>query len=88
MSSKNFYKVVGTKMYMAPNPKKQFKEKYDLTNYQVQLSQGDNKKFYLYPLNEMLQLNMVKFTCADTEERARWYKALQDVTNKNKIIPY
>jgi len=38
MSSKNFYRVLGKVMYAAPNPKKQFKAKYDLTNYNVQLS--------------------------------------------------
>ena len=51
MSSKNFYRVVGKVMLVASNPKKQFTEKYDLTNYQVQLSQGDAKKFYLYPID-------------------------------------
>ena len=35
MSSKNFYRVVGKVMLVASNPKKQFTEKYDLTNYQV-----------------------------------------------------
>ena len=34
-SDKNFYRVLGKVMYAAPNPKKQFKAKYDLTNYNV-----------------------------------------------------
>lgn len=38
MSSKNFYRVVGKVVLVASNPKKQFTEKYDLTNYTVQLS--------------------------------------------------
>lgn len=38
MSSKDFYRVIGKVMLSAPNPKKTFKEKYDLSNYQVQLS--------------------------------------------------
>lgn len=54
MSSKNYYKVVGKVMLIASNPRKPFTEKYDLTNYMAQLSQGDNKKFYLYPLNHHL----------------------------------
>ena len=35
MSSKNFYRVVGKVMLVASSPRKQFTEKYDLTNYQV-----------------------------------------------------
>lgn len=54
MSSKNFYRVVGKVVLVASNPKKQFTEKYDLTNYTVQLSQGDAKKFYLMPINDEL----------------------------------
>jgi len=54
MSDKNFYRVIGKVMFAASNPKKQFKPKYDLTNYSVQLSQGDSKKFYLYPIKEEL----------------------------------
>jgi len=76
MSSKNFYRVVGKVMLVAPNPKKQFREKYDLTNYCVQLSQGDSKKFYLYPINEALQLKTVRFVVESVDERARWFKAL------------
>ena len=53
----------------------------------MQLSQGDSKKFYLYPINEMLQLKIVRLTAPDTEERARWYKALQQVTKNNNVIP-
>jgi hypothetical protein len=41
-------------MLISSNPKKPFVEKYDLSNYCVQLSQGDCKKFYLYPINEAL----------------------------------
>ena len=33
MSSKNFYRVIGKVMLVASSPKKQFTEKYDLTNY-------------------------------------------------------
>ena len=33
MSSKNYYRVVGKVMLVASSPKKQFTEKYDLTNY-------------------------------------------------------
>ena len=39
---------------MAGNPKKDFNWFCDLSNYQVQLSQGDNKKFYLYPIEDQL----------------------------------
>lgn len=38
ISSKNYYRVIGTSVLLASNPKKQFTEKYDLTNYTVQLS--------------------------------------------------
>ena len=38
MSDKNYYRVIGKVMLVARNPKKTFKEKYDLTNYSVQLS--------------------------------------------------
>jgi len=38
MSKKGYYKVVGKVMLVASNPKKSFAEKYDLTNYQIQLS--------------------------------------------------
>lgn len=33
MSDKNYYRIVGKKMLVASNPKKQFTEKYDLNNY-------------------------------------------------------
>ena len=33
ISSKNFYRVIGKVMHVASNPKKQFKEKYDLRKY-------------------------------------------------------
>lgn len=82
MSSKNYYKVVGKVMLIASNPRKPFTEKYDLTNYMAQLSQGDNKKFYLYPLNHHLQLNPIRFVAESADERARWYKAIQSVTQK------
>ena len=83
MSSKNFYRVVGKVMLVASNPKKQFTEKYDLTNYQVQLSQGDAKKFYLYPIDQNLQLNTVRFVADTVTERARWFKALSKVCQGN-----
>ena len=83
MSSKNFYRVVGKVMLVASSPKKQFTEKYDLTNYQVQLSQGDAKKFYLYPIVDSLQLKTVRFVCDKVDERARWYKALSQVCTGN-----
>ena len=75
-------------MYAAPNPKKQFKAKYDLTNYNVQLSQGDSKKLYLNPNDDLLQLNIVTFRAESVEERARWYKALSIVTAENKTAPH
>ena len=84
MSKKGYYKVVGKVMLVASNPKKQFTEKYDLTNYQVQLSQGDNKKFYLYPINEALQLNTLRFISVTPEERARWFTALSQITAENQ----
>ncbi len=74
-------------MLIAPNPKKQFVEKYDLTNYCVQLSQGDSKKFYLYPLNEVLQLKTLRFVVESVDERARWYKALSMVMAENNVQP-
>ena len=85
MSSKDFYRVLGKVMYVAPNPKKQFKAKYDLTNYNVQLSQGDSKKIALYPIDETLQLKAIEFKTVSTEERARWFKALSIVTAENKL---
>ena len=87
MSSKNFYRVVGKVMLVASSPKKQFTEKYDLTNYQVQLSQGDAKKFYLYPIVDSLQLKTVRFVCDKVDERARWYKALSQVCTGNTTLP-
>ena len=33
ISSKNFYRIIGKVMYMAPSHKKELKVKYDLTNY-------------------------------------------------------
>ena len=33
MSNKNYYRVVGKTMLVASSPKKQFTEKYDLSNY-------------------------------------------------------
>ena len=33
MSSKDYYRVIGKVMHVASNPKKQFKEKYDLRKY-------------------------------------------------------
>ena len=33
MSNKNYYRVVGKVMLVASSPKKQFTEKYDLSNY-------------------------------------------------------
>lgn len=83
MSSKNFYRVVGKVMLVASNPKKQFTEKYDLSNYQIQLSQGDPKKFYLYPIHENLQLNTVRFITDTVDDRARWYKALSQICTGN-----
>ena len=62
MSTKEYYRVHGKIMYVAPNPRKKFKEKYDLTNYEVQLSKGDSKKFILRPLDDSLKLKEVRFT--------------------------
>ena len=50
----------------------------------MQLSQGDVKKFYLYPINAALQLNTVRFLVESVDERARWYKALCKVAGGNK----
>ena len=33
ITSRNYYRVIGKVMYMAPNRNKELKEKYDLTNY-------------------------------------------------------
>ena len=87
MSDKNYYRVIGKVMLVARNPKKTFKEKYDLTNYSVQLSQGDSKKFYLYPIKEELQLDIVRFVTDSVEERARWYTALTKVMVSNTVEP-
>ena len=85
MSSKAYYKVVGKVVLVANNPRKPFAEKYDLTNYTVQLSQGDSKKFYLYPINDELQLKSVRFIAETVDERARWFKAIQAITKRTTM---
>ena len=85
MSSKAYYKVVGKVVLVANNPRKPFAEKYDLTNYTVQLSQGDSKKFYQYPINDELQLKSVRFIAETVDERARWFKAIQAITKRTTM---
>ena len=68
---------------MAGNPKKDFNWFCDLSNYQVQLSQGDNKKFYLYPIEDQLQLSVICFIAMKSDERARWFKLIKQITNDN-----
>ena len=83
LSDKSYYKIIGTHMHVAGSPKKPFKPKYDLTNYNVRLSKGDKDKFYLEPIDENLKLNMIKFVCEDADQRANWYKAILKITQAN-----
>ena len=80
MSGKDYYKIIGTHMHVAGSPKKPFKPKYDLSNYNVRLSKGDKDKFYLEPIDESLKLKKVQFACEDANERANWYKAILKIT--------
>ena len=85
MSNKNYYRVIGNVVLIASSPRKKiFTEKYDLNNYTVQLSQGDAKKFYLNPRDDSLKLKIVRFIAESVEERARWFKALQTITEESR----
>ena len=57
MSDRSYYKVVDNMMYKASSPKKPFQPKFDLANYSIRLSSGDNTKFYLEPFDKSLGLN-------------------------------
>ena len=55
---------------------------YDLADYSVSLSRENNYRFQLTPVNNNLRLEVVKFQVATVEERARWFKVLNYLTNE------
>lgn len=83
-SRKDYFKITGKVLLMASNPKKKFTTQYDLANYQVQLSQGNSRRFYLWPLDNSLGLEIVTFEAQSVDERARWYDAINQVVARSK----
>lgn len=58
-NTRNYYKVIGTNMYIAKNYEKDPNDlqlKYDLTMYKVGLNKKDKKQLQLTPLNKNFKL--------------------------------
>ena len=85
-NKKNYYKVIGTNMYLAPNHKKRPNElefRYDLTLYTVGVSKKEKKEFFLEPIDKSLKLDHLRFIAETAELRLHWYKALSAVMKED-----
>lgn len=87
MSSKKYYKVIDTNMFISQAPDREFTLKYDLTNYMLVLAKKEKKEFIFKPIDKKLKLSEVRFVANDAEERGIWYKRLQEVMRTDTSLP-
>ena len=79
---KGHYKVIGMTLYKAENRNNRLIPIYDLADYSVSLIRENNYRFQLTPVNNNLRLEPVRFQVATVDERARWFKVLNYLTNE------
>ena len=82
INQKGHYKVIGMTLYKTETRGNRLVPAYDLADYSVSLSRENNYRFQLTPVNNNLRLEVVKFQVATVDERARWFKVLNYLTNE------
>ena len=87
-NDKGYYRVIGNEMFIASKPHKKFRIAYNLTHYMIKLSARDNRRFTLTPVDPSMGLSVIKFDAPTVEERARWFKALEPMSDYSAISNY
>ena len=77
------YCVIGKTLYKNDNKSNRLIPAYDLADYSVALLRDNNYRFQLTPVNNNLRLEPVRFQASSVEERARWFKVLNYLTNES-----